>query len=229
MAARSQIPRRLFAVLVPQGGEPAAATVSGPPIRSGPASLVTGDDRLHKELLPDLIANYEAWEKTHRDANGLFWQIDDRDGMEVSIGGSGYRATINTYMYGDALAIAQIAEARPARTVAERVPRQGGGDQAADAGETMGCRGTVLQGAARAARTEARPMFANCTVTRRGTSTCPTPTSPIAWKQVMDPQGFYAPSGRRRPSSGIRSSRSPTRPRMPVERPKLAVCDGDHA
>ena len=68
--------------------------------------LVTGDDRLVKELLPDLIANYEAWEQTHRDANGLFWQIDDRDGMEVSIGGSGYRATINTYMYGDALAIA---------------------------------------------------------------------------------------------------------------------------
>ena len=27
---------------------------------------VTGDDRLLKELLPDLIANYEAWEKEHR-------------------------------------------------------------------------------------------------------------------------------------------------------------------
>ena len=73
-------------------------------------SLVNGDDRLPKELLPDLIANYEAWETTHRDASGLFWQVDDRDGMEMSIGGSGYRATINAYMYGDALAIAKIAE-----------------------------------------------------------------------------------------------------------------------
>jgi hypothetical protein len=26
------------------------------------------------------------WEKDHRDPCGLFWQIDDRDGMEHSIG-----------------------------------------------------------------------------------------------------------------------------------------------
>ena len=71
--------------------------------------LVTGDDRLVKVLLPDLVANYEAWEKDHRDANGLFWQSDDRDGMEESIGGSGYRVTINSYMYGDAVAIAKMA------------------------------------------------------------------------------------------------------------------------
>ena len=70
--------------------------------------LVTGDDRLAKELLPDLVANYEAWEKTRRDSNGLFWQVDGQDGMEVSISGAlnpkseGYRATINSYMYGDA-------------------------------------------------------------------------------------------------------------------------------
>ncbi len=43
--------------------------------------LVTGDDRLIRNLLPDLVANYEAWEREHRDTNGLFWQIDDRDGM----------------------------------------------------------------------------------------------------------------------------------------------------
>jgi predicted GH43/DUF377 family glycosyl hydrolase len=71
--------------------------------------LVTGNDRLIKDLLPDLIANYGVWEREHLDPNGLFWQIDDRDGMEVAIGGSGYRPTINSYMYGDALAIANIA------------------------------------------------------------------------------------------------------------------------
>ena len=43
-------------------------------------------------------------------SDGMFWQIDDRDGMEVSVGGSGKRATINSYMYGDALAISRIAE-----------------------------------------------------------------------------------------------------------------------
>jgi len=72
--------------------------------------LVSGDDRVIKELLPDLIANYEAWEREHRDANGLFWQIADRDGMEVAIGGDGYRPTLNSYMYGDAIAIANIAK-----------------------------------------------------------------------------------------------------------------------
>jgi predicted GH43/DUF377 family glycosyl hydrolase len=73
-------------------------------------ALASGDRSLAIELLPNLIANYEAWEKDHRDSNGLFWQIDDRDGMEYSIGGSGCRPTINSYQYGDALAIAHIAE-----------------------------------------------------------------------------------------------------------------------
>ncbi|MBE3070218.1 MAG: hypothetical protein IMZ66_08265, partial [Planctomycetes bacterium] len=72
--------------------------------------LVTGDARRVTDLLPDLVRNYEAWEKSNLDPHGLFWQIDDRDGGEMSIGGSGYRATINSYMYGDAVAIAKIAD-----------------------------------------------------------------------------------------------------------------------
>jgi hypothetical protein len=72
--------------------------------------LATGNRQLAISLLPDLVKNYEAWEATHQDANGLFWQIDDRDGMEYSISGTGYRPTINSYMYGDAVAISRIAE-----------------------------------------------------------------------------------------------------------------------
>ncbi len=71
--------------------------------------LAHGDKKLVTGLLPGLVSNYEGWEKTHQDPNGLFWQIDDRDGMEDSIGGSGYRPTINSYMYGDAVAIARMA------------------------------------------------------------------------------------------------------------------------
>lgn len=76
---------------------------------------VTGDSGLLKEMLPDLIKNYEAWESENLDDNGLYWQEDGRDGMEVSICGAlsdaarGYRATINTYMYADAVAISRIA------------------------------------------------------------------------------------------------------------------------
>jgi len=71
--------------------------------------LATGDRELAISLLPALVKNYEAWESTHQDPSGLFWQIDDRDGMEDSISGNGYRPTINSYMYGDAVAISRIA------------------------------------------------------------------------------------------------------------------------
>jgi len=82
--------------------------------------LVSGNDRVIKELLPDLMANYEAWERDHRDTNGLFWQTADRDGMEVAPGGDGYRPTINSYMYGDAMAIANIAKLSGQKEVAEK-------------------------------------------------------------------------------------------------------------
>ena len=72
-------------------------------------TLANGDTTLGTELFPALKANYAEWEKTHQDANGLFWQIDTRDAMEKSISGDGYRPTLNSYMYGDARAIAAMA------------------------------------------------------------------------------------------------------------------------
>ena len=71
----------------------------------------TGDHQPAREWLPDLIKNYESWERDRLDAvTGLFWQYDGSDGMEGAIGGRGYRPTINSYMYGDAIAIGRIAE-----------------------------------------------------------------------------------------------------------------------
>lgn len=67
------------------------------------------DKDLLIDLFPDFDKNYQEWEKKNLCDDGLFQQIDDRDGMEVSIGGSGKRATINSYMMGDAEAIATIA------------------------------------------------------------------------------------------------------------------------
>ncbi len=71
--------------------------------------LVSGDATLPLSLLDDLVANYEQWEAERSDPSGLFWQIDDRDGMEYQISGSGCRPTLNSYLYGDALAIARFA------------------------------------------------------------------------------------------------------------------------
>ncbi len=70
---------------------------------------VTGDHKFAVDLLDPLVENYREWEKLRGTDDGLFWQIDDRDGMEVSVGGSGKRPTINSYMYGDAIAISLIA------------------------------------------------------------------------------------------------------------------------
>lgn len=70
-----------------------------------------------KSSYPTLKEIYTEWEKSHWDEHaGLFWQMDGRDGMEVSLSGelsndkTGYRATINSYMYADAVALAQMAE-----------------------------------------------------------------------------------------------------------------------
>lgn len=72
-------------------------------------ALVSGDLRQSVALLDDLARNYEGWEAERRDETGLFWQLDDADGMEYQIGGSGCRPTINSYLYADAVAIARIA------------------------------------------------------------------------------------------------------------------------
>ena len=74
-------------------------------------TLANGDRRLGTSLLPAMKANYKAWEDTQQDSNGFFWSIDTRDAMEKSISGDGYRPTLNSYMYGDARAIAAMAEA----------------------------------------------------------------------------------------------------------------------
>lgn len=77
--------------------------------------MVTNDVSQAIQLLPDLLRNYNIWEKENMDSNGLFWQTDDKDGMEMSVCGGdpdgkhAYRPTINAYMYGDAMAISKIA------------------------------------------------------------------------------------------------------------------------
>jgi len=159
-------------------------------------ALVTGEKSIAISLLDPLIANYAGWEKEKLDPNGLFWQVDDRDGMEVSIGGSGYRATVNSYMYGDATAIAQIANWAGRPDVAAefkgkaesikthvlanlwdpserffKVLPQGTGARLATARELHGY----------------TPWYFDLPPDSEEFS--------AAWAQLMDPQGFYAPFG----------------------------------
>jgi hypothetical protein len=75
--------------------------------------LVTGDKAFLVSMLGNLTRNYEQWEREHLTTNGLFWQYDVRDAMEESISGSrvnkNLRPTINSYMFGNAEAVAKIA------------------------------------------------------------------------------------------------------------------------
>ena len=145
-------------------------------------------------LLPDLIRNNQAWSKTHQDANGLFWQIDNSDGMEYSIGGSGYRPTINSYMYGDDIAIAKIAELAGKRDIAAEYEQKAAAlkkliqqklwNPEANFFETVP-RGEGKIWAGVREEVGFIPWYFNL----------PDPSFDKSWSQLLDPQGFAAPFG----------------------------------
>ncbi len=157
-------------------------------------SLVTGNDSLCKALLTDLIQNYTGWENEKLDSSGLFWQIDDRDGMEMSACGSGYRPTINSYMYGEANAISKIALMSGKKEISDLFERNAKAikeilqtrlwDKKADFFKTLSrvpqallCNTRELCGYT--------PWYFNL----------PDSQYSIAWKFLMDPKCFYAPYG----------------------------------
>ena len=76
--------------------------------------LVNGDLKRLEKMYPDLKAEYARWEESNRLPSGLYWQRDVADGMEESISGGrrtrNARPSINSYMYGNAKALAAIAE-----------------------------------------------------------------------------------------------------------------------
>lgn len=75
--------------------------------------LVDNNQLYLTDLLPDMMFDYRYWEINNRHANGLFWQRDVSDGMEEQISGGrrvkNARPTINSYMFGNAVAISKIA------------------------------------------------------------------------------------------------------------------------
>lgn len=74
--------------------------------------MVDGNKNFLIDMINDLEAEYSRWESSHRLDNGLYWQGDVQDGMEESISGGRKkkyaRPTINSYMYGNAQALALI-------------------------------------------------------------------------------------------------------------------------
>ena len=80
---------------------------------------VTGDTSALTTMLPELVKQWHGWDKQYNATIGLYWSVPVWDAMEFSAssyassdpyhGGAGYRPTLNSYQYGDAVAISQIA------------------------------------------------------------------------------------------------------------------------
>jgi hypothetical protein len=160
--------------------------------------MVDKDSNYITDLLPDFISDYVMWEQERRLPNGLFWQEDVKDGMEESISGGRKvqhaRPTINSYMFGNALAISNIAELKGDRETALYYKQKADTLKSlieeklwnADSlfFETLKPNGEFAQ------VREAIgfiPWMVNLPDENKGYET--------AWKQVMETKGFLAPFG----------------------------------
>ena len=81
---------------------------------------VTGDSAFVRRMLPHMERQYQGWVDEHYDpAHAMFRWVGAWDGMETNInsrqtddafsGAEGFRPTLNSYLYADALAIAKAA------------------------------------------------------------------------------------------------------------------------
>jgi hypothetical protein len=158
--------------------------------------LVNGDGQFVSGLLDDLVTDYRSWEAERLLPSGLFWQYDVRDGMEESISGSrtnkNLRPTINTYMYGNALAIAAVSR------LAQRP----------DLGREFDQKATELKRLANSALWNAPAQFfevrdpdGRFADVREEIGFIPwvfglaDPACNVAWAQLTDPAGFHAAYG----------------------------------
>jgi hypothetical protein len=173
--------------------------------------LVDGRRESLVALLDPLVADYRAWQRERLTADGLFWQRDVSDGMEESISGGrkvkNRRPSINSYMFGNAVALGRIArlagrldvaaefdsEAARLRTLVEARlwnAQQQFFETAFETGESASVREAI----------GFTPWMFGLPTPGRGYE--------AAWSQLRDPQGFWGAYGpttaeRRAPKFGI--------------------------
>ena len=161
---------------------------------------VTGDRTWIIAQLDRFVADYELWEQekliTEGPMKGLFWQYDVRDGMEESITGSrkhkNARPTISSYMYANAMAIAEIA------ALAERD----------DVAIRFRAKASELKHLVNDRLWDASAGFFKAQKDENGLSNAreligyvpwcfdlPSADRDVAWAQLIDENGFWAPAG----------------------------------
>jgi hypothetical protein len=149
-------------------------------------------------LLDALQRDFEAWDQERQVAGGLYWQRDVSDGMESSISGGRHvrnlRPTINSYMYGNAKAIAAIAaqagdarlrdQYRAKAATLRNLVQQKLWDPKAQFFETILENGEFASVREQIGFT---PWYFDLPEPGKGYE--------VAWKQLMDVKGFLAPYG----------------------------------
>lgn len=174
--------------------------------------LADGDKERLISLLDALVLDYRMWEEERLLPSGLFWQYDVRDGMEESASGSrthkNARPTINSYMYGNAKAIAAIARMAGRSSLAREFGKKARSLRALVQAQLWDREAVffkaLLEETGRPATVREQigftPWLFHLPEPKRGYE--------AAWKQLMDPEGFYAPYGpttaeQRHPAYGI--------------------------
>jgi hypothetical protein len=169
-------------------------------------ALVSGDFSSLTSLEPALIRQYNSWSDHLDAATGLYWQLPVWDAMEQSAsslsssdafaGVPTLRPTINAYQYGAAVVLSRLA----AMT----------GDQAT--ARTFGARAAALKTRVQNLLWSPSQQFFDDILLpgnpghapllqRQETGfvpwyvDLPNAAYSVAWRQLMDPQGFYAPYG----------------------------------
>lgn len=158
--------------------------------------LVNLDTAYLLDMYPDFLADYGRWEQDRRLASGLFWQEDVKDGMEEMISGGrkvkNARPTINSYMYGNARALAMMADLNGDDKTKQLYEAKA--DTIKNLVDTvlwnpeMNFYETLREDGSYAGVREAIgyiPWFFDL----------PDSAHSVAWEQVKDPEGFLAPFG----------------------------------
>ena len=158
--------------------------------------LVTGDRDFLVDLLDDLVADFRAWEKERQQSDHLFWQHDVKDGMEESISGGrrikNIRPTINSYMTAGARAVSRIA------AMAGRVDLE---EEFAEKANLLQSRWMNYLWDEDAQFFKVRLENGQFSTAREAIGFIPwafhlaEPKHSVAWSQLNDRDGFWAPAG----------------------------------
>jgi hypothetical protein len=169
-------------------------------------ALVTGDMSSIEAMEPALISQYDSWSGHVNPGTGLYWQLPVWDAMEQSAssyassdsysGVPTLRPTINAYQYGAAEVISRLAAML---------------HQAGTAREFAAKAAALKAGAQRYLWSASQQFFddvllpGNPGLSQLGERQetgfvpwyfdMPQPSDSVAWSQLMNPQGFYAPYG----------------------------------